>query len=148
MSRSVQLLTRDSTLLVELCGGKTPVQGSSEAAGLDLHASVHGVIPAHTRALVPTGLKIRTPHGTYGRITPRSGLAVKGIDVGAGVIDRDYTGEVKVLLINHSDNDFSYQLGDRVAQLILERVSSMDVEIVPALNATKRGDAGFGSTGR
>jgi len=81
-------------------------------------------IPAHGRALVDTDISIAVPAGTYGRIAPRSGLAVKNfIDVGAGVIDADYRGQLKILLFNHADADFEVKEGDRVAQLILERVS-------------------------
>ena len=82
---------------------RLPVKGSSFAAGYDLHASEAAVVPARGKALIPTGLAFAIPHGNYGRIAPRSGLAVKNfIDVGAGVIDSDYRGEVKVLLFNLS----------------------------------------------
>lgn len=88
------------------------------------YSAQNTVIPAHGRALVDTDISIAVPAGTYGRIAPRSGLAVKNfIDVGAGVIDADYRGQVKILLFNHADVDFEVKEGDRVAQLILERVS-------------------------
>ena len=88
--------------------------------------------------------------GTYGRIAPRSGLAVKnGISTGAGVVDRDYTGEVKVVLFNHSENDFEVKVGDRVAQLILEKiVEDAEVVVVESLEESARGAGGFGSTGK
>ena len=83
------------------------------------------------------------------RIAPRSGLAVKnGIHVGAGVVDPDYRGEVKVLLMNMSDVDFHAAAGTRVAQMILERCATPPVLAVDTLDDTARGDAGFGSTGR
>ena len=90
------------------------------------------------------------PVGTYGRIAPRSGLAVKnGISTGAGVVDRDYTGEVKVVLFNHGENDFEVKVGDRVAQLILERiVEDAEVVVVESLEESARGAGGFGSTGK
>ncbi len=93
-----------------------PVKGSIHAAGYDLHALESGVVKANNKALVGTGLAFVIPEGNYGRIAPRSGLAAKNfIDVGAGVIDSDYRGEVKVLLFNHSSEDFNFNEGDRVA---------------------------------
>ena len=90
------------------------------------------------------------PAGVYARIAPRSGLAVKNrIAVGGGVIDPDYDGEVKVILFNHGDADFIVNPGDRIAQIVLERVMLIDASIVPrkAKRGTDRGSAGFGSTG-
>ena len=87
------------------------------------------------------------PSGTYVRVAPHSGLAIKNfIDVGAGVIDSDYRGEIKVVLFNHSAEDFAVQVGDRIAQLILERIETPQVKKVAALDDTDRGAGGFGST--
>ena len=95
-----------------------------------------------------TDLSIATPAGTYGRIAPRSGLAAKHfIDTGAGVIDADYRGEVKVLLFNHSEKDFEIKVGDRIAQLVLERIYTPEVMEVENLEESVRGAGGFGSTG-
>ena len=125
-----------------------PARGSPGAAGYDLSSLDGGVVPARGRLCVPTGLGIAVPQGTYGRIAPRSGLAAKhSIHVGAGVVDEDYRGEVKVLLFNLSDVDFEIKAGDRVAQLVLERVATPDVEVVVSLEDTERGEGGFGSTG-
>jgi len=100
---------------------------------------------------VSTGIALEIPGDcSYGRIAPRSGLAVKhGIQVGAGVVDADYRGEVKVLLFNHGSDTFSATAGDRIAQLIIERCKMPDVTVVTdrALSATERGTSGFGSTG-
>lgn len=86
--------------------------------------------------------------GCYGRIAPRSGLAVKSfIDTGAGVIDADYRGEVKVLLFNHAEADFEVKEGERVAQLVLERIYTPEIQVVEELEASVRGAGGFGSTG-
>ncbi|EKM54790.1 uncharacterized protein PHACADRAFT_258889 [Phanerochaete carnosa HHB-10118-sp] len=74
---------------------------------------------------------MRAPHGTYARIAPRSGLAVKGIDIGVGVVDRDYTREVRVVMINTTDQIFQVHAGDRIAQVILERIASCDIEEDP-----------------
>lgn len=103
---------------------KAPTRGSAFAAGYDLYASKEAVVPARGKVLVDTDISIAVPVNTYGRVAPRSGLASKhSIDVGAGVIDADYRGPVKVLLFNLSDVDFNVAVGERVAQLIVERVS-------------------------
>ena len=103
--------------------------------------------PPPARALLAPQA-IAVPPGTYGRIAPRSGLAWKNsLDTGAGVIDEDYRGNVGVILFNHSDVDFSFAVGDRVAQLVLERIAIADVEEVATLDDTARGAGGFGSTG-
>ena len=88
------------------------------------------------------------PEGTYGRVAPRSGLASKHfIDTGAGVIDADYRGEVKVLLFNHAEKDFDIKQGDRIAQLVLERIYTPEIVEVRDLEESVRGSGGFGSTG-
>ena len=93
-----------------------PKQGSSAAAGFDLHSLEGKVVPARGKALISTGIAMAIPMGNYGRIAPRSGLAAKHmIDVGAGVIDADYRGELKVLLFNLSDTDFEVKAEDRIA---------------------------------
>ena len=87
--------------------GKVPTKGSALAAGYDLYSAEAATIPAHGQGLVSTDISIIVPIGTYGRVAPRSGLAVKhGISTGAGVIDADYRGEVKVVLFNHSEKRF------------------------------------------
>ena len=103
---------------------KAPTRGSAHAAGYDLYASKATTVPARGKVLVDTDISIAVPANTYGRVAPRSGLASKhSIDVGAGVIDADYRGPVKVLLFNLSEVDFKVEEGERVAQLIVERVS-------------------------
>lgn len=125
-----------------------PARGSSLAAGYDLSSAAEMVVPARGKALVPTDLSIAIPEGTYARIAPRSGLALKhSIDVGAGVIDADYRGPVGVILFNHSDADFAVKPGDRIAQMIIEVIATPDVAEVEDLDATVRGEGGFGSTG-
>ena len=128
---------------------KLPVRATPDSAGYDLASSDCKTIPPGGRSLVATGLSIKVPPGTYGRIAPRSGLAVRnGIQVGAGVIDSDYTGEIKVVLFNSDlNNSFVINSGDRIAQLILEKIECPDVEEVFDLTSTDRGDGGFGSTG-
>ena len=95
-----------------------------------------------------TDLSIAIPRDTYARIAPRSGLAWKHfIDTGAGVVDYDYRGNVGVILFNHAETDFEVKAGDRVAQLILERIMTPPVAEVADLGETERGAGGFGSTG-
>lgn len=104
--------------------GKAPTRSSAFAAGYDLYASKDAVVPAWGKVLVDTDISIAVPANTYGRVAPRSGLASKhSIHTGAGVIDADYRGPVKVLLFNLSGTEFIVGTGDRIAQLIVERVS-------------------------
>ena len=125
-----------------------PVRGSAGAAGYDLASAEDTVIPARGKGIVKTDLSIAAPPGTYARIAPRSGLAVKKfIDTGAGVVDEDYRGAVGVVLFNHSDEDFEVKKGDRVAQMILERIMTPEVVEVESLDDTTRGAGGYGSTG-
>ena len=125
-----------------------PTRGSKEAAGYDICTLDTVLIPPFQRTLVSTGLAMTVPEGTYGQLAPRSGLSVKkGLHVGAGVIDRDYTGEVKVLLVNLSSEPIELQSNDRVAQLILKKIETPEVVEVDELTETLRGVGGFGSTG-
>lgn len=127
---------------------KLPSRGSRSSAGWDLYASSSCLVKARSRTLCSTGIKMSIPEGQYGRIAPRSGLASRhSIDVGAGVIDADYRGELKVLLVNNSDIDYSVHVGDKVAQLIIEKISTEPLLLVPSLGETERGEGGFGSTG-
>jgi len=126
-----------------------PVRSSSDAAGYDLFSTDSYVVLPGRRVVVSTGISIQLPPGTYGRIAPRSGLAVKhGLDTLAGVIDPDYTGEVKVVLQNlDMHQPFVIRPGYRIAQLILENYTVAEVNETEAVPPTERGDAGFGSTG-
>jgi dUTP pyrophosphatase len=126
---------------------KAPQRATAGAAGYDLYAAESKVITKGERSLVSTGVALAIPAGHYGRIAPRSGLSVKGIDVGAGVIDCDYRGEVKALLINNGKDDFEVLEGDRIAQLLVTKVETPDIVVVDDLNSTTRGEGGFGSTG-
>ena len=126
-----------------------PVRASLGAAGYDLFSTDSYVVLPGRRVVVSTGISIQLPPGTYGRIAPRSGLAVKhGLDTLAGVIDPDYTGEIKVVLQNlDTAQPFVIRPGYRIAQLILEKFEVAEVVETDAPEATARGDAGFGSTG-
>lgn len=125
-----------------------PQRGSQGAVGYDLVATHGCVILPGQRGLVPTGISVELPPGTYGRVAPRSGLAVKnGLHVGAGVIDPDYRGEIRVVLFNLDKEPFLVKPGYRVAQLVIEKCEVPEVEEVQKLDETERGQGGFGSTG-
>ncbi|XP_028111384.1 deoxyuridine 5'-triphosphate nucleotidohydrolase-like [Camellia sinensis] len=138
-----------------------PIRATDGAVGYDLTSIAMYVIPAYGRTLISTGLAMEIPCGMYGRIAPRSGLALlHGIDVGAGVIDPDYRGEIKVLLFNHNQEEFEVRAGDRIAQIIFEKVSlprmvEKDARNLCDIRNDERHDArnwrsteGFGSTGK
>ena len=124
-----------------------PFRATPGSAGYDLCSAENTIIKAGTRKIVKTDLSIAVPERHYGRVAPRSGLAFKkGIDIGAGVIDADYTGPLGLVLCNNGTEDFVIEEGDRVAQLLLERVAVPDVQEVDELDKTARGAGGFGST--
>lgn len=141
---------------------KLPTKATVGSAGYDLYSAEDKIIPSRSRALVDTGFSMAFPGSCYARIAPRSGLAVKFcLDVGAGVIDSDYRGPVKVLLINHGDVDYEVKAGDRIAQMIFENIEQpilVEVEDLPSETVTsserggyfrnRRGEGGFGSTGK
>jgi len=103
--------------------------------------------PSKGLKLVGTGIAIRIPKGTYARIAPRSGLAYKeSIGIGGGVIDADYTGEVKLIMMNHGKKNYQVQEGDGIAQMIIEKIDTMGVMEVDNLQISDRGNKGFGST--
>jgi dUTP pyrophosphatase len=140
---------------------QVPVYGSQFAAGMDLFSAVDLVVPPQTRKLVSTGISVsweteedqwdEHPEKYYLRIAPRSGLSVKSnIDIGAGVVDSDYRGEIFVCFINNSlDKEYQIKQGDRIAQIILTRFEPFkDVVLVEEHSETARGEGGFGSTGK
>ena len=130
-------------------GGVLPAYASAGAAGADLRASENVEIPPGGRAAVPTGLRLQLPPEHVGLVWPRSGLAVRhGIDTLAGVIDSDYRGEVRVVLVNHGQAAFPIAAGDRIAQLLIQRVERTAFVDSAALEDTDRGGSWFGSTGR
>lgn len=126
-----------------------PTKGSEFAAGFDLRSAYECTVPARGKELVKTDIQVQVPPGTYGRIAPRSGLAWKNfIDVGAGVIDADYRGNLQILMFNHSEEDFKVAPGDRIAQIICEKIEYPELEELDTLDETARGEGGFGSTGK
>jgi dUTP pyrophosphatase len=129
--------------------GSLPEYSSTGAAGADLRASEPVEIAPGGRAAVPTALRLQIPPGHVGLVWPRSGLAVRhGIDTLAGVIDSDYRGEVRVVLVNHGEGAVRIERGDRIAQLLVQRVERAAFAAVPTIDETDRGEGGFGSSGR
>ena len=128
---------------------RLPQRGTPLSAGADLFCLEAFTLEPGERKLVPTGLAIEIPPGFYGRVAPRSGLAVRhGVDVLAGVIDADYRAEVKVPLINFGQAAVNLDAGERIAQLIIEQAALCDYIWAEDLSNTERGEGGFGSTGR
>jgi dUTP pyrophosphatase len=124
---------------------------TEHAAGLDVFAAVGqevSIFPGQ-REMIPTGLAIALPEGYEAQIRPRSGIAWKhGVTLvnAPGTIDADYRGEIGILLINHGDQPFVVRRGDRIAQMIVQRVCRVQWDVHPELNPTGRGDGGFGHT--
>ncbi len=129
--------------------GALPDYGSTGAAGADLRAAEAVTLAPGERAAVATGLQVEIPAGHVGLVWPRSGLALRhGIDTLAGVIDSDYRGELRVVLVNHGPEPFAVRPGDRVAQLLIQRDERATFVRTAALAASDRGEGGFGSSGR
>ena len=129
-----------------------PAYATTQSAGMDLRANIEEpiVLKPLKRVLVPTGLHIALPEGYEAQIRPRSGLALKkGITClnTPGTIDADYRGEVGVILINLSDEDFVINPGERIAQMIINKFEKIEFELVDSLEESERGEGGFGSTG-
>lgn len=128
-----------------------PEYATPASAGVDLRASEARVIPPGGRALVPTGLRIALPEGYEAQVRPRSGLALKhGVTLpnSPGTIDADYRGEIGVILMNLGQEPFVVEPGDRIAQMVVAPVAQVVWSEAEALDATERGEGGFGSTGR
>ena len=130
-----------------------PAKAHEHDAGLDLHARVDAVLSAGGgRMLVPTGVAVAIPVGYMGMVVPRSGLALKhGVSLvnSPGIIDAAYRGELQVIMINHDpEHDYQVQRGDRIAQLVFQKVERAEFVEVDELPGSGRGTGGFGSTGR
>lgn len=130
-----------------------PEYKTAGAAGMDLCAAISEPITLKPleRYLVPTGLKIELEHGYEAQIRPRSGLSIKhGISLinCVGTVDEDYRGEVCVGLVNLSNNDYTIQPDERIAQMVIAKVEQAKIEVVTELSETARGEGGFGSTGK
>lgn len=129
-----------------------PAYQTDAASGMDLRADIDGElsIPPMGRALVPTGIAVALPPGVEGQVRPRSGLAVRhGVTClnSPGTIDADYRGEIRVILVNLGDAPFRVRRGDRIAQIVFAPVARAALRVVDDLDATRRGEGGFGHTG-
>lgn len=130
-------------------GALLPQRQTNGAVGYDMHSNENTMVEKGKRKLISTGVYMDIPPLLYGRIAPRSSLSVKkSIDIGAGVIDNDYRGEVKILIINNGYCDFEIEKGDRIAQIIFEQCGYPGIEQVEKLTSTVRNSGGFGSTGK
>jgi len=131
----------------------TPAYATEKSAGMDLKADIKEPVTLAPleRVMIPTGLFMALPDGTEAQVRPRSGLAAKhGISVlnAPGTIDADYRGEVKVILVNLSNDPFVINPGERIAQMVVARYEKVEWDEVEVLDETERGEGGFGSTGR
>jgi len=126
-----------------------PTRTHSSDAGFDLYASESAWVLARSSTTVRTGIAVAIPEGYYGRVASRSGLSVKSnIEVGAGVIDAGYRGEIIVKLYNHGDENQFMDKGMRIAQLVVTAIYTDDICVVDSLDTTERGACGFGSSGK
>lgn len=146
---SSEKIEMNSTFWVPYTGEGKPVYQTKDSAGCDLQSNVDAVIPSGEWMAIGTGLRIAIPTGFVGQVCPRSGLAMRGITVlnAPGIIDPDYRGEVKVILINHSTQEYYVKKGDRIAQLIFTTALQATLLKADNLPETQRGEMGFGSTG-
>jgi len=140
------------TRLAHAAGLPLPAYASKDAAGADVCAALEAelVLRPGARAAVPTGLCVEIPQGYEMQVRPRSGLALRdgiGLLNSPGTIDADYRGEIKVILVNHGNQDVLVRRGDRIAQLVVAPVVSAVFEDAENLTPSERGEAGFGSTG-
>ena len=149
ITRFSEIQTENVSLQVEKLTSEARIRTkeSSQAAGHDLYAQEIKVIPAKGQGIISTGIAIGLPSSPYGRLAPRSGLAIKhSLTVNAGVIDADYTGEVKIVLVNLGTASYKVHQGDKIAQLIVKTIISDEGILVQDLEATIRGTKGFGSS--
>lgn len=130
-------------------GAYVPERAHDTDAGMDLRTPSAAIVPAHGSACIDTGVHIEIPAGKYGKLESKSGLNVNhGVVSLGGVIDCGYTGSIVAKLYNMSDEDYVFVAGDKIVQLIIQPYLAPEIDIVPELDRTERGDGGFGSTGR
>ena len=126
-----------------------PTKANRSDAGYDFYASHGTILQKHAHKLIKTGISMAIPEGYVGLIWPRSGMAYKhGIDVFAGVIDSSYRGEIGVVLYNSQYSNYSIEKGDRIAQILFQKIEDFDLHVVDNLDDSIRGTGGFGSSGK
>ena len=129
-------------------GAMIPTRAHSTDAGLDIYSREDAIVPAQESTIFDTGVHIELPEGTVGMLKSKSGLNVKHGIVSEGVIDVGYTGSIRVKLYNHSGFDYKVKAGDKISQLVILPILTPTPYLVDSLDATERGDNGFGSSGR
>lgn len=129
-------------------GAYMPSRGHSTDAGLDLRTPKAVTVPAYESVAVDTGVHVALPHGCAGLLVSKSGLNVRHDITSTGLIDEGYTGSIIVKLYNNKGEDYAFEAGDKISQLVMIPVVYEPLEQVSAFNTTERGDNGFGSTGR
>lgn len=127
---------------------KLPHYGHKGDAGLDIFSTIDCVLRKREVKAIPTGIKVAIPEGYVGLIWDKSGVSLEGVHRLAGVVDSGYRGEVKIVMANLSDEPFSIEKGMKIAQLLIQPVVEVEVIEVEDLEATPRGENGFGSTGK
>ena len=128
-------------------GALLPTRAHKDDAGLDIYTPKDVYIRARNSVVIDTGVHISIPKGYVGMLKSKSGLNIKMGLVSEGVIDSGYTGAIKVKLYNHSDEDAALLAGNKISQLVIQKIITPEVQIVDSLEETERGDSGFGSTG-
>lgn len=125
-----------------------PTRAHKTDAGLDLYSPYNQDVPPKRSVVIDTGVHIELPKRTAGLLVPKSGLSTKYNLLSSGLIDEGYTGSIRVQLYNHSDQWYSVKKGDKISQLVIFPIYTPNLELVDSLEATERGDKGFGSSGR
>lgn len=139
MKLSIKKINNDAVL---------PTRAHADDAGMDLYVNNKQVITAHTTVPVSTGVSMEIPTGYVGLIWDKSSVGAKGLKTLGGVVDSGYRGEIKVVVHNLNDEDFIFEHGQKIAQMLIQKVELLDIEEVKDLSSTSRGEGGFGSTGR
>jgi dUTP pyrophosphatase len=145
---AMDLFVSETTIIPAKCQDRVIIGGLIPDDSINLVVADEAIPAVLNRGLVPSGISIAIPPGYYARVAPRSGLSCKGFDVGAGVIDSGYRGEIKVLMINNSTESRTFEVGEKFAQLILTKIMDAPILVeVSDLPPSDRGNSGFGSSG-
>jgi dUTP pyrophosphatase len=137
-------------LLVKKCrpDARIPTRAHKEDAGIDLYACGHHIVPPHKQVMIPIGIAMEIEEGYVGLIWDKSSTGSKGMKTMGGVIDAGYRGELHIMVHNLADTPYTFEHGDKVAQMLIQKVEFPDIIETETLSETKRGTGGFGSTGK